>query len=457
MIRRLLPLLLALPSPAAANMFEVFGANARGLSLAGAGAASVRDPSAVWVNPAALHRSGAALSVGLLGGFNRGRILLADRPAGYDPPGYDTRQRPRQDTEDPQRYGGLNLAASFSLLSDRLHFGLALYAPFNGFGHLSTRYVDERAQNFSNDLAWTLTDERLRAEVIAGAMSYNLTPWITFGLGVNVLPRSTLIGHVYTRNAVDPAQVDLNLDVEQGATYGLLAGALIEPTDWLTVGLSFQDEVYFKLTGYNEIELPETGEVVRQPMDLRVHSTPARGTLAAAAVAGAMTFNLDVTYSGWRRFRDSQGQTAGFEDTVDFKAGVELQAGADSRLRAGLGWYDSPIPEQTGRTNYVDTDRLILAVGAGQTVQLMDQTVELDVGLQIHLMRPRQTQKSLATDPACTADATRICDELPDQAEDSALRTAAETQGLQTGNPGWPGYSSGGYLVSVGADARWRF
>lgn len=450
-------LLTLLPAAAQANVYETFGASARAMGLAGSGVATVSDPSAVWYNPAGLDRSGDAFTFGILAGFNRGSVLLADRPSGYDPPGYADRINPRVDQTDPATYAGLRLGLSMRLLSEKLTLGLNLYVPFSGFGHLDTHYADERAQNFSNSLSWSLVGERLKSEVIAGAVSYRMSPWFTFGAGVNVQPRSNLITHVYTRNAVDPSDVDLNLSVEQSATYGLLAGIMLEPRPWLDVGLTFHDEVYFSLSGYNEVELPETGEVVRQPLDMRVHSAPPRGMIAVGVTLDALTISVEGVYNGWSRFRDTQGEDAGFEDTLDARLGLELLTAEDTRIRGGLGWYSSPVPDQTGRTSYVDNDRLILALGAGREVEVLERTLEIDVGVQIHLLRPRETVKALGDAPDCAPGVRAICDEVPDQDRDTPIRRAAETQGLQTGNPGWPGFSSGGYLVSVGADARWRF
>jgi hypothetical protein len=50
-----------------------------------------------------------------------------------------------------------------------------------------------------------------------------------------------------------------------------------------------------------------------------------------------------------------------------------------------------------------------------------------------------------------------LCDEVPDSDVDTPVLDAEDTQGLQTGNPGVPGFSSGGYMLSAGVDVRWFF
>jgi hypothetical protein len=52
----------------------------------------------------------------------------------------------------------------------------------------------------------------------------------------------------------------------------------------------------------------------------------------------------------------------------------------------------------------------------------------------------------------------QLCDELADDTKDpsTGLATAA-AQGLQTGNPGFPGWTSQGTLLSLGLDLKWAF
>ena len=67
---------------------------------------------------------------------------------------------------------------------------------------------------------------------------------------------------------------------------------------------------------------------------------------------------------------------------------------------------------------------------------------------------PRETRKLLGEDnTACAPGVTVVCDEVPDDAGDGDPRAA----GLQTGNPGFPGFSSGGLLFIAGLQAIWSY
>ena len=61
----------------------------------------------------------------------------------------------------------------------------------------------------------------------------------------------------------------------------------------------------------------------------------------------------------------------------------------------------------------------------------------------MHVLSSRQHEKS---DPQGGED--RVVDEWPDDSVDVTTgQTIAEASGLQTNNPGWPGYRSRGFLI----------
>jgi hypothetical protein len=87
------------------------------------------------------------------------------------------------------------------------------------------------------------------------------------------------------------------------------------------------------------------------------------------------------------------------------------------------------------RSNYVDNDRVGVGFGGDVLVTLL----KIRPGFQVFADRfvPRTQQK----------DDSRITDEVPDGSiVTSTGAPVAGSQGLQTNNPGWPGFSSGGWL-----------
>jgi len=75
-------------APALADELTAFGAGARSVGMAGAGAALLDDSYAVHANPAGMAFGQPGVSVGFVGAVNRLKTRLSERPAGYDLPGY---------------------------------------------------------------------------------------------------------------------------------------------------------------------------------------------------------------------------------------------------------------------------------------------------------------------------------------------------------------------------------
>lgn len=454
---------ISFPVPARANVYDAFGAGARSQGLAGATTATSNDFTAAWHNPAGLIHAPDAIGVGLVAGVDRTAIALSPRPAGYDPPGYADRLRPRADTDGPSSLTGFMTGASFAVLSDDLRAGAVLYLPVSGISHGATWFGDEREQFFSNRLHFELIEERLQSEVIAGGLAYRPAPWIAVGIGTTILPISESVASVYTPNATHPETVWINTRIEQTVVRALSAGAIVEPLDGLRVAFSFQDESFFRVHGHNEVQIAGQENVaddpIVQPLELLVHMTPPRFRTGLAWVRNGISASVDTSYTVWSRYRGSHGEDVGFEDALDVRAGLELARTSGTFLRFGAGFIASPVPPQTGRTNYVDNNRLLLASGAGRRFSMWDQVFQVDFAVQLHALLPAQTKKQTigGPHPLCADGITALCDELADQTADGPVYRAAETRGLQTGNPGFPGWTSGGYLLTSAVDVKWLF
>ncbi|MCA9544854.1 MAG: outer membrane protein transport protein [Myxococcales bacterium] len=442
-----------------ANLFDTFGAGARAQAMAGASVAIDDSPYAAYSNPAALALGPTMLAFGLTGNFNRTSILLKPRPSGYDPPGYGLTSA-RRDTENPGGVAGFTVGFNLKLFDDSLAIGGALLLPVDGFGFTDSAFSDERAQYFDNRLNWELLGTRLNTEVMSFGLAYRLFEKLSMGLGVLVLPENTTINQVYTPNGTDPSSVELNLNIEQGARWAITAGVTYEPLDWLRLAVSFQDEMYFGVSGYNRVIIRgEEDEPVRQTINIVDGYSPPRftGALALLDVAG-VNLDLEGTYRAWSRYLGNHGEQTDFSDTVEWRLGLEYPFSKRTRLRAGAGWAPSPIGAQDGRTNYIDNDRVVLSGGAGRDFEIMGEVITVDVGMQLHSMITRDVDKRVSPTgsyPACGPEVEGLCDELPDG--ESLFVDPRASQGLQTGNPGFPGFTHGGYVITAAIDLKWRF
>lgn len=452
--------LLALPGLARAQFFDVFGAGARSQGMAGAVGALTADPMAVFHNPAGLADGPPVLQLGFGGAFNRSSILLNARPAGYDPPDY-TELQARGDTVEPPGTAGILLGYSMRVFSEDLTFGALLFVPFEGFASMNGHFGDETEQYFTNRLHFELMGDRLDSEAIAFGLGYRLRPWLSMGIGMSVLMGANVTAPVYVPNATELTEVDIEARVRTQTARALSGGVIARPVENLRVAVAFQDEISLRINGISELQIrgDEEEGLVNQRLDLVTSFTPIRVTGSVAWVDEEhFTVTLESTWRAWSRYVDNHNQPAGFEDTFDAKAAVEWPVAERTFARAGFVYTPSPVPDQTGRTNYVDNDRLGFAFGAGSELRLWDLDLSVDVALQVQSLLTRSVKKqALARHPDCADGVSALCDEVPDQAEDTPLLRAAETQGLQTGNPGFPGFVHGGYLVAASVDFKWKF
>jgi long-chain fatty acid transport protein len=450
--------------------FDLYGAGGRAAATAGAQTASAQGPSALYYNAASLVDVDDGVSVGLIAGLNRSRILLMDRPDGYDVPDLGSHSpavpsgaqpNGRRDTTDLAPLYAFTVGATSSLGLDDFSVGVLLALPSTGYVDVDTHFADERERVFSNQLHYTLIDRRVRRMDLEFGAAYRVADWLSAGMGAAFVPGTIMNTNVFIPDVSRQGDVEINSDVDSESNWGLITGVLVDITDDIALGAQYRSEVFFRIHGTNHIRLgTEGGEEARtieQELDWMPTYSPDTVALGLSWRLGQAQLLADGRLERWSGFRDSQGQPAGFSDTVSPRVGVEYELGSGNHVRAGLGWVPSPIPEQTGRTNYVDNDRGLASVGASYRLDAFGQPLQVDWGLQFQMLLARHTHKAVGQGhPNCKDGGEAVCDEVPDDTEDPRTgQPFAEAQGLQTGNPGFPGYTSGGWLAGVIVELSW--
>ena len=460
----LLYYVLAVPAPVKADTFEAFGAGARSQGMASSVGADAKGPSAIYHNPAGLVMGGSVLSLGIYGTYDRTSVLLMERPDGYNPLAYETRLNERRDTPEYGSSGGLLLGGAVSLMKDKFTLGMILALPFGGLAKIDTHFDDEREQYFTNQLHFTRLGKNSRRESIGFGMAYRFRPWFSMGVGLMVMPEIKTVNHVYTPNAVQPELAYLNIATNNGLREAVVLGLNIHPSPYVSVGVTVQDEIGLTLDGASEIQVSGTTDnaAVEQIINLTDGYHPPRVVLALAGrLASGAVLNLETAWMGWTRFRDHHGIEANFNDIFEFRGGVEFPLSEGSFVRFGGGWKPTPVPDQTGRTNYVDNDRFLLSAGSGQRFTWFGEAFQIDAAVQFHGLVPRTVHKSnlsgVASPIACDDGVQVLCDEFPDPGAGATQVSREQSAGFQTGNTGFPGFSHGGYLVHASLDLQWLF
>jgi len=449
-IRKILALLLAIvPEAASGHIIEVFGTSSRSQGMGSTGIASASDFSVLYYNPALLIEAPDTFSIEFQQAYADMSVLLMDRPAGYDPKYYGYLLNERSDLTSIPSLWAVTLGATFDFGSDVLSAGFVALLPSSGVGNQESHFPDEREQHFSNSVRFELLGERLQTQTILAAVAMRATRWLDIGFGFSFGTLSNSSTDVYTPNPADPSAVDLNLKVNQDSALALTAGVLADLGAGFRLGFSARDESAFELTGSNIIQLHglegKEQYVLEQPMDFTLHYSPRTYGAGLAYADDLLTVAADASWVMWSRYPSAQGENAGFQDTFDFSLGAEI-ALAKARARLGLRYTPSPVREQTGRTNFADNDRITLASGVGGQLRVLGSDLGVDLHVQVVLLPERTHGKeALEEYPACGAGVSSICDEEPG------------TPGLQTGNPGFPGFSSGGLFLAGGFTLTWTF
>jgi len=461
-------------APSEAGPLDIFGLSARSTALGGGMSGEANDFSALYYNMAAMSFTEPNIGMGILVAVDDVNIGLKARPPGYDLPdrGQTSARiptsyllRPRENTDDILNTYGFYIGAVSSLGIPNLRIGGMAYLPVNRLGLQRTHFVDEREQYFSNGLDFELLGVRTQHQVIIVGASYAVTEWFSVGLGLSFLPSTGGTNFVYIDNPTDQANVDVVLNQEQAGNVAPHAGVMIEAAPGVQVGLTWRGEIYLSVDVKNEIQIRgfQTNEdvfPVLQNLPNTLAYSPHQLVMGASYKAEGLSVMGDVTYSLWDRYLNNQAErNANFRNTLTPRIGVEMELEPWFTVRTGIGYERTPVPEQTGRTNYVDNDRLILSMGTGHPLELFGFPVEVSWFVQAQYLVPRDVNKLPSGQYAnCEPGVSTLCDELPDEVVDpSTGQPVPQHQGLQTGNPGFPGFGSWGQLLALGIDVRWRY
>lgn len=459
--------------PGWADDWTAFGAGARSVAMAGSGAALLDDPSALFACPAGMAFGRSSVVAGFVGVVNRLRIEHAPRPSGYDPPDlgaaspvipYKYRLTARPSETRAPGLLGFEVGATASLGIDWLRLGVLAFVPVSGLGRQYTYFADEREQYFSNSVQHEIYGEQLASQqtIVAGAVR-PLT-WLSLSMGLRMSFAANSSAHVLVPDPVDQSAQQMDLRTQASIIVAPIFSIATRVFDErLRLAMTFRDELRSTIEGTNVVQVKGFQNTAQypfnQPMSFVVEFVPRQLVFGGAWRTNRVGASADLIFSQWSTYRDNHNESAGFRNTWTAAAGGEVLIARRMWARAGLGYRPSPVPPQTGRTNYVDNDMAMIGLGAAREIDIDGHQLEVGLFGQLQLAVPRETAKTpLSQYPACAPGVKTLCDEVPDDTRDPATgRVIPQAAGLQTGNPGFPGFSSGGWIGLVGVQLTWRY
>ena len=339
------------------------------------------------------------------------------------------------------------------IIKNRLSLGLTTVMPLSNVLRTSAFYSDEREQFFSNSLHPELYGDRLTPVSLVFGMGARVTDTLSLGLALDLNIGSSASAPVYVSNLakLDTVMIDSNVSVALALAPHLAVAWTPVPALRLAATVhtpeSVSVETRFRYVVASGTEQSASQRFVHNYMpfrfglgaELELHKSEAqRWALAATGV-----------YALWSHYQDRHGERPrgayAWSDVLGGSLGVRFDVRA-FRNFLDVAFQPSPVPAQTGRSNYVDGDRGSLSFGTRYTFDLWGHAASIGVQAQLHRVFRTTVHKS----DLSGSDGVR--DELPDDAVGGLPRgPIAGAAGLQTNNPGYPGYASSGLLMGGGA------
>jgi long-chain fatty acid transport protein len=385
--------------PAYANPLDAFGFGSRGAAMAGATSADSHGVWANYENPAGLaHARSLELAVGY---FRADHALDLDRK--------DARI-------DPVKGVVFGFVLPGTVFGVPVAVGLGAHVPDDRLSRVRAHAEDEPR--------WELYDNRNQRLFLAAHAAVRPIPWLALGVGYATMADTkgsiavTGLANIFSP---DDSQLRHEVDAELAAVRYPQAGARVDLGPDVSLGLVYRGEYRMQLDLAAHLA-GSLSEITTARYDLATRSVnafvPAQAALGASWHAFTrVRANLDLAFVRWSAYvppvavvtadvsvppppggfpagiRPPSAPVTAPVTPIDMKdrlvprLGVEVLAMTGPRVdvlvRAGYAFERSPIPPQTGATNYVDADRHVVAGGAGLRLRVGDGAPELPRELRL--------------------------------------------------------------------------
>jgi hypothetical protein len=430
--------------------------------------------AATYFNPSLLPEATPKLEAGLFGLAVQSNITLKARPAGVDVPTsiYSTDApgrplatvdlpNPRANTDADSNVVYAAIGMVRPLAGKALVFGFHAFLPVRAFLDQKGFFADEREQYFSNQLHFELLGDRLNVSSIAFALGSQLNDWISIGAGIDVAIFTVSKVTVYVPDGSDQSHVLLAPDIHTDSKFKPYFAATLHPTTRSSVVATLHFPFANNTQGENDLRFwnytyPNGQTSVQQVYTISQGSEPLRFALGGSYSGTRLPdgrapweVGVQLLAERWSQYYTRQGVHP--LDTWNNTVSIALGGGflwRERHVTADIGYVPSPVPDQTGRTNYVDNSRLVASAGIEGAVKFLGRDLEAGVTFFGSYFLPREVSK----DPNA---AHPVLDEYPDNATNILTRLpVTDAAGLQTNNPGYPGWKSTGYMLGAGATFR---
>ncbi len=472
-----------------------FGNDARAMAQGGTGVALSRGPGDLLLNPALMSFGNGGLWMTFSAAPNFLSIDPAERDPAYDVPediyqtspvGW-TRDRPvptsmlthkRGPTDDLPAAFLLSIAAVDTFFHEGIRLGLGFTAPLPRLATIDSWYNDEREQYFSNRLHFERFGEFASVMTVYPSASFAPIEWLSLGFTLQVDLALDIDARMFLTDGTDWEYSYFDTGGAVVPSLRPIAGVAFRTPIGIGGGVVYRHESYFEsnvdvdLRVWNgERPIPGTDDL--QMQFLQTHRfvfgfQPREVALAASFERGPFSVEVGGSWQQWSRYLDrhhnhtthpstdedddiavdgwdDDWKDPVFDDVFTVRGGAEIWVVDFLAVRAGAGFFPSPMPPQTGRYNYVDNDLILYSLGAGTRFPVLGRTVTVDIAAQLWHMKSLTVHKT-----NFEKEDGGIVDEVPDIVTDYTTGEPLESgQGYQINNPGFPGYSLSGVVLNL--------
>lgn len=347
-----------MPGLASASGYGLIESNADGQGAAYAGTGAVAEnASTIFFNPAGMTLLPGRQIVGSLHAI-RFSVKFDDGVAGNN---------------DGGEAGDLSFVPNLYYampINANTWFGLGINVPFG----LKSEY----------DPAWQGRVHGIKSEMqtvnINPSVGMRLTDKLSIGAGINAM---FIKAELTATHPLNPALTTKVAGDDWG--YGYNLGMLYQFDKDTRVGLSYRSKIKQKLKGELSVNPPVAADT---PATAAV-TLPDTLTLSAyKRLSPQWSVLADISWTGWSEFQElrvisnASGATLtvtpeNWKDTMRYSLGVHYQWSERAKLRGGIGFDESPVPNAQYRTARIpDNDRTWLAFGVGYKLN-KDDNIDL--------------------------------------------------------------------------------
>ena len=329
-------------------------------------------------------------------------------------------------------------------------------------------FNDEREQFFSNSLHPELYADRLQTTNLSIGVGSQLFDSLSLGVsyGIKVVNKAMAQTYVPDPNHLDETLLALTTEAE--SSFAPNFGIAYDPLDRLPLTATFHTVQRFDVSNTAE-NLLVSGANQDFPLNFTFSYYP--WTAAAGATVDLISGPtpgsrfLSVTaaaeYQEWSGYVDRHRHTPRgdykWEGIVKSVVGLRHSFGPDESF-LDVYYLPSPVPDQTGRTNYVDNNRGGISGGYSRGFQAFGYQFEVGGQIQFHTLFQRSVEKIIPQNPGNpdTPTSDPASNLIVDEVQNASFVDRGERQalpggdGLQTNNPGFPGFSSEGSVFGGG-------